>query len=286
MKKYVVITCANKKIGNFVTSHWLRSLKENVNLKNIDIVVIDYGLTKEQKNRLFKKDVVVYQGTKEYHIVNKRFFDSVKILSENNYNQVLFIDGGDIIFQDDISHLFNKDRKYIRACHIGKNIFFYKWMLMGLFDSTAKEKLWKILKNKHILNAGVIFAPTDKFVKMARLMATLIKNKDLFGPDQLAFNYFAYKDRVKILKNIYNFMPSTTENEFFIKEGVFYTKDLKKIPIVHNSGQIDLTRSIKNFGYGKSFNQIKSLIYNLKKTQYSILRFYKEIKLQSKTPPF
>ena len=40
-----------------------------------------------------------------------------KILSEKKYDQVLSIDGGDIIFQTDISDLFEKNKNTFRACY-------------------------------------------------------------------------------------------------------------------------------------------------------------------------
>jgi len=43
--KNLFITCSDEKCANFIINHWLKSLKANVNLSNIDIVVIDYGLT-------------------------------------------------------------------------------------------------------------------------------------------------------------------------------------------------------------------------------------------------
>ena len=61
-----------------------------------------------------------------------------------------------------------------------------------------------------------------------------------------------------------------------IKKGIFYKHNREKITIVHNAGQMDFFRPINNFGYGKEFNQIKYVIYNVKKTQYQILGWYKK----------
>lgn len=274
MKKYVVITCANKKIGNFVTSHWLRSLKENVNLKNIDIIVIDYGLTIKQKKYLIEKGVTIYQGESKYHIVNKRFFDAGKFINKSGYEQILFIDGGDIIFQDDISQIFEKNKNDFRV--VVKNTMFFKWNITNNFGKNIQEKIWKTLKNKKIINAGVIFAPKDKFIALSKCMKKLIKNKNAFGPDQVVLNYHLYKDKFISLDNRYNFILPMEEKGFFVKNGVFYKSNHNKIAIVHNAGQMELTRVITNFGYGGKHNQIKHLVYALKRTQYKILADYKE----------
>lgn len=132
--KNVIITCANRKIGGFVIDHWLRSLKANVNLKNIDIVVIDYGLSDSQADRLKKEKVILCKGDKKHHIVNKRFFDSAKFLKSKKYDQVLFADGGDVIFQEDVSHIFKKDKKLFRVVPIGMGVLFFQWFLLNNFD--------------------------------------------------------------------------------------------------------------------------------------------------------
>ncbi len=277
MKKNVIITCSNEKSGDFVVNHWYRSLKDNVNLANIDVVVIDYGLSIDQKNKLKKEKVVLFPGEKKYHIVNKRFFDSARYLKGKPYDQVLFVDGGDIIFQEDIAPVFEKDKNTFRVVPLGMEVLFFEWFIFNNFKKGIKEKIWKIVKNKPVINAGVIFAPYQKFISLCELMKKLIKDKNAFGPDQIILNYFLYQADFKFIDNKYNFMMSTEKKGFIVKKGVFYKPGGEKIAIVHNSGQIDLTRPIKNFGYGKEFNQIKHLVYNLKKTQYKLLGAYKKI---------
>ena len=60
-------------------------------------------------------------------------------------------------------------------------------------------------------------------------------------------------------------------SDFFIKEGIFYFKNKKIVSIVHNTGGYKFFRPIKNFGYGKEYNQ-------LKKTVFHTLRFLARIK--------
>ncbi|MBI5127493.1 hypothetical protein HZA76_03510 [Candidatus Roizmanbacteria bacterium] len=277
MPKNVIITCSNDKSGDFVVNHWYKSLKNNVNLTNIDVVVIDYGLSVEQKNKLKKQSVILFPGEKKYHIVNKRFFDSAKYLKDKFYDQVLFADGGDIIFQEEISSVFEKNKDTFRVVPLGMEVLFFEWFIFNNFKKGIKEKIWKTVKNKPVINAGVIFAPCQKFIELCELMKKMIKDKNAWGPDQIILNYFLYQTGFKFIDNKYNFMMSTEEKGFIVKNGIFYKSNGKKIAIVHNAGQIDLTRPIKNFGYGKEFNQIKHLVYNLKKTQYKLLGAYKKI---------
>lgn len=275
--KNVIITCANEKTSSFLINHWLKSLRDNVDLKNIDVAVIDYGFSEKQKRLLVKNKVVVVKGTRKYHIVNKRFFDAGDFLKKNRYDQVLFVDGGDVIFQEDVSKMFAKDKNTFRVVPLGMEVLFFEWFIFNNFEEGIKEKIWGVVKNKPVINAGVIFSPAVKFIDLCDFMKKLIKNKSAFGPDQIVLNYYLYQKGFKFINNKYNFMMSTEEKGFLIKKGVFYKTNGEKIAIVHNAGQIDLTRPIKNFGYGKEFNQIKRLVYNLKKTQYKILGAYKKI---------
>lgn len=276
--KNVIITCANEKIGNFVINHWLRSLLDNVNLKNTDIVVIDYGLSNFQKNQLIKRGVILFNGTKKYHIVNKRFFDSASFLKKNKYDQVLFVDGGDIVFQEDISHIFREDKNLFRVVPIGMEVLFFQWFLLNNFEEKIEEMIWKQVKGKPVINAGVIFAPSDKFIQLCDHMFKMIKNKDSFGPDQIIVNYYLYKNKlVKFIDNKYNFMMSTEKKGFLVKKGIFYKNSGQKISIVHNAGQMDIFRPIDDFGYGTSKNKLKHFIYHAKRTQYQILEAYKKI---------
>lgn len=280
MKKNVIITCSNKKIGNFIINHWLKSLKENVKLKNTDIILINYGLTPSQKKRLIKENVILYEGTEEYHIVNKRFFDTAEILKENSYDQVLLIDGGDIIFQDDISHLFDKNKNVFRVVPVGAQVLFFEWFItfFGNFSKKTRKAIWNKVKNKPVINAGVIFAPVDKFIEMCEIMKKMIKNKDSFGPDQIIVNYYLYKNGCyKFIDSKYNFLMSTEKKGFTVKKGIFYKKNGEKVAIVHNAGQMDFFRPIDDFGYGRSKNKLKHLIYHAKRTTYEIFKTYKQI---------
>lgn len=276
MLKNVIVTCSNEKYGDFLINHWLKSLKDNVNLSNVDVVVINYGLSPSQINLLKKETVIIFEGLKKYHIVNKRFFDTEKYLRKNKYDQILFIDGGDTIFQEDISSIFNKDKNLFRTIPIGMEILFFEWFIGNNFEKKIKEKIWKVVRNKPVINAGVIFAPYKKFLYLCKQMIKLIKNRNTFGPDQIIVNYILYQLGVKFLDKKYNFMMNTVPEGFIVKNGIFYKTNGEKIAIVHNAGQMDLFRPIKNFGYGKKYNQLKYLIYHAKKTLYQILSWYKK----------
>lgn len=277
MLKNIIITASNAKTGDFVIDHWLKSLKDNIKMDNLDVLVIDYGLSSSQKKVLEEKGAIVMEGLKKYHIVNKRFFDAARFLKKHEYNQVLFIDSGDVIFQGDFTSVFNTNSDSFRVAPLGKRILFYKWFVFNHFEREVKREIWKVIRNRPVINAGVIFAPAKKFIELCDDMEHLIRDKEEFGPDQIIVNYHLYNDSVKFIDSKYNFMMSTAYAGFKLKDGVFYKLSGEKIVIVHNAGQMDFFRPIYNFGYGKSFNQVKHVIYFLKRCTYYVLETYKRL---------
>ena len=278
MKKSVVITSANAATGDFLINHWFRSLRNNNDLTKIDVMVIDYGLTKLHTKILKQAGVIVLQGSKKYHIVNKRFFDAALYLKKHSYEQVLFIDSGDVIFQADISQMLWSSPTHFRVGLIGKRILFYKLLISQHFKEDVKKEIYRVIKHKPVINAGVLFAPVDKFIALCDEMQSLIRDKNEFGPDQIIVNYYLYKNKesLTIIDSKYNFMMSTAYAGFRIKKGEFFKLSGEKIAIVHNAGQMNIFRPIHNFGYGPSYNQLKHVMYFLKRSMYFLLEMYKK----------
>lgn len=274
--KNAIITAANAKVGDFVINHWLASLVDTNDLRTTDVIVIDYGLTETQISALRKKKVIVLPGTKQYHIVNKRFFDAASYLKTRSYGQVLFVDSGDVIFQGNISKVLATNQDCFRVVPLGKRILFYKWFIFNHFEEDVKREIWRVIRNKPVINAGVIFAPAKKFIELCDRMQALIRDKEEFGPDQIVVNYHIYNDSFKFIDAKYNFMMSTAYAGFRIKKGAFYKLSGEKIVIVHNAGQMDIFRPIYNFGYGVNHNQIKHVMYFLKRSMYYFLEMYKK----------
>ncbi len=260
MVKNVIITSCNAKYGDFLIHHWLKSLKENVDLKNIDLVILDYGLTPEQVHTLTKtKQVRVVKCREDGKIVVIRFRDMLNFLKKKSYNQVMCCDGGDIIFQKDINHLFEKDKKKFRAvCEDESLPLSQIYMnLQNSIDNRIKPQIRKYIKNQKMINAGVIFAPRNKFMKLCSACNMYVQDKNKFGPDQIIVNYLLYKEGFVKLNKEYNFVVYASGNSFKIKKGIFYNENNEKISIVHNTGGSPYMRAIKNFGYGERFNKIR-----------------------------
>ncbi len=244
---------------------------------NIDVIVLDYGLTKGQVAGLKKENVTVVKCVKDGHVNIIRFRDMAHLLKKNKYDIVMATDGGDIIFQADISGLFEKDNKSQRAVYEDSYIDFKELFLKNNFSLEAQRRIKKVLDKKKMINAGVLIAPSSKFIKMCEECFSLIKTKTSFGPDQIAVNYILHRDGFEELDKVYNFVVSTVNKKFYVKEGVFYSEN-KKIPVVHNSGRVSFFRPVKDFGYGQGYNKVKKLTLCGIRVIFQILNFLKKEK--------
>lgn len=277
MKKHAVITSSDATYGDFLIGHWLVSLTENVDLTDLDIAVIDYGLRKEHVDHLNSRNVIIIPGTRSGHIVTARFMDAGAFLKYSSYDQVLFVDGGDVIFQRDISHLFRSDTNAYRVVKLNMEVLFFESFIPRNFPPAEKQMLWQTLKGKPVLNAGFIIAPKDKFVSLAEQVDKLVTRKNAYGPDQVVVNYVLHRDEVQILNRTYNFMIGTEPDGIIIRDGTFYTRDGERIAVVHNAGHDRMVRPIRNFGYGANHNQLKWIVYSGRLVMFSAMRVWKSL---------
>ncbi|MEM4181856.1 MAG: hypothetical protein QXX68_01745 [Candidatus Pacearchaeota archaeon] len=257
--KNIIITACDEKYGDFLINHWLKSLKDNVDLKNIDVAVIDYGLNKKQKEILKKEKVILIKKKKSGQVGNIRIKDCANWLKNKRYKYVLFCDGWDIIFQTDLKELFDKKPKKPMLSYDDSNLLFQPYINPVYFRLKNIPKIQKMLLKKRMLNVGVIFGPKKEIIKLFEKSFKLIKNKNYYGAEQIAINYFAYKEGFEELDQRFNCMPLCTKIKFHIKEGKFYDEKNNIIPIIHNAGKEKFIRGIKNFGYGKNHNKLKTI---------------------------
>ena len=114
-RKHAIVSLSDAVCGDFAIEHWHSSLVDNVNLKDIDVIVLDYGLTPKQRKCLESKGVECRASEKNGWIGTMLWRDLAGLLKERDYDQVLTTDAGDIIFQADIRHLFEQDKDSYRA---------------------------------------------------------------------------------------------------------------------------------------------------------------------------
>lgn len=277
--KHVIITSSDARYGDFVIDHWHRSLCEHVDLQEVDVVVLDYGLNEGQRGRLESAGVLLHHCQLDGNITNIRYRDMADFLASKNYDQVFAVDGGDIIFQSDIRHLFEQDKGTFRGVCEERDIPFHDLILPQKdMDREVYRQMFDFLKGKPTVNGGVLFGPASKFEEMWKEFQRHCHSFNVFGTDQLVVNNFVYRNGFTQLDKKYNFAIVTMKTQFQIRQGVFYDLGGDPIPVVHNAGMNSSTRCIHKFGYGKDRNKRKWLTPIVLYAFFGLLNFYKRLR--------
>lgn len=258
MRPYLILTCSDGQHGDFLVRHWLRSLMENVDLSQIDVAIIDYGLTSSQLEVL-RQHVIIIPGNRQGLVVNSRFIDAKRFLKSRKYDQILSVDGGDIIFQSDISPMFHSHPDSFRAVKQDINHLYFERYINLQFRGEIRQRLWQALKGKPVINAGVIFAPVSLFIQLCEQIQKLADPLKK-GSDQIIVNYFLHTHGLHLIDKQYNFMLPTDQEGYILRHGKYLNSSGGTIAVVHNAGGVDLLRPIANFGYGSGYNRRKALI--------------------------
>jgi hypothetical protein len=260
-KKHALITACDAKCADFLRDHWLPSLRDNVRLDDIDVIVLDYGLTPEQQRGIDAQGVIRCCRPRDGFVNNLRFRDVAALLEEASYDQVLLIDSGDIIFQADISDVFEKNKDTFRIVCEQKYTAQYEYFISTSdFEHDDYTRMVKSLRGTHIINSGVVFGPASRFRQLWPSMRELVKGFQNWGTLQLALNYLFYRDGFVEIPYQYNFIIMTARSKYRIVDSRFYDSEGKLIPVVHNAGGKDLLRYVTNFGYGPGRNRRKWLM--------------------------
>lgn len=278
----LIITSADAQIEDFLVNQWLKSLIENVDLSNIEVVVLDYGISKTVKDKLVKQNVAIVACENNGHVVNLRLRDTATFLARSRvkYDQVMLIDGGDTIFQSDISKLFRKDNQDIFIATQNMKISRHYIYTHSSFTSEIGDLMYKFTLGKPVLNFGLVIGPVAKVVDLCKQANDLIVDKSKFLVDQMAVNYLLHRSGYLELDKKYNFMKLFHDMKVTNNSGVLCFSGGEVIPIVHNNGGKDWIRPYRNFGYGKDKNQINlvsyiatSLLVKLRRALGGILTF-------------
>lgn len=273
-KKILIATASDAKFGDFLIEHWLKSLLLNIDRNLVDITILDYGLTDAQKSRLIEKDVNVMQCKRDGHVVNIRYRDLLTFLQNNTYEQAMICDGGDMIFQANIMELFEENTEEFRAvCEDIPPPAIEFTLLNNTFTPELSEKISLTLKNRKMINGGLVVGSAQKIQHLCEYMLDHITDSSLFGPDQVVLNYLLYTEGFHQLPSKYNFVITTSNEKFTIKNGTFYIHKNEYISIVHNAGAKPYLRPIKDFGFGPEHNKFKPIAYYLLRTLYRTKKF-------------
>lgn len=262
MKTNVLITASDRRYGDFLIEHWLRSLRDNADLSDIDVAVLDYGLSTAQRFYLQTNSVLVYPGKRDGHVTVIRYRELRSLLQTHpEYEQAALCDSGDIIFQGDIAPVFKRDTASFRAVCEDYKPFFSIFISPDFFDAEDRERLSECFIRNPMINGGFVVGPREKMIALADECLSVIKDKTRFGPDQIVVNDVLYRDRFVRLDPLYNYVIATAKEGIKIEGGAFMTGEYREPVVVHNAGNIGALRPIEDFGYGPSHNKLKEDVY-------------------------
>jgi hypothetical protein len=251
---HVIVTSSDSRYGDFLVRHWGRSLKTNVDLQDIDVVVLDYGLTNTQRKGIESLGFQIKAGKRDGHVVNVRFRDTRDWLRKTSYDQVLMIDSGDIIFQSNIRHLFEKDQQQFRAaCEDLLVPAFARFISTEDFEPAVFQEIYKFLECRPLINCGLVLGPREKMVALCDVCCDKTVSLHRAGVDQLLTNYHLHREGFVSLAPGYNFVLLSTRHKFKMWDGQFLDMQDRLIPVVHNAGMG--TRLFRDFGFGPSCNR-------------------------------
>jgi hypothetical protein len=278
--KHAIVTCCDARCGDFLTEHWMRSLHDNVDLDQVDVVVIDYGLSDDQRQRLLNRDVLLHSAKVDGNITNIRYRDIGEFLAGHQYDQVLAVDGGDVIFQADIRHLFETSKDCFRGVCEQIDIPFHDLILPTTdMDKEQYRRIFAYLADKKTINGGMLLGPAQGFRDLWIDFQRTCRSFDVFGTDQLVVNYLLYQQGFVQLDQKYNFVIMSSSTPFLIRQGKFYGQDNELIPVVHNAGMNSFTRCIDRFGYGPQCNRRKRLVPFVLHAYFYLLNIGKRMRL-------
>jgi hypothetical protein len=260
MKKHVIFTASDAKYGDFLIDHWYASLRENVDLRDLDVVVLDYGLSTAQRYYLTGQGVAVHPGRRDGHVVMLRFRDMAGYLQSHPYEQAVLSDSGDIIFQADFSRAFAIHPEKFRGVAEDLRPAFGVFLTEEYFTPEDRRRIRKSLRDVPMVNAGFILGPAARMRALGEEVYRVILDKDHFGPDQLVVNDIFLREGCHLLERTYNFVVATSKVNLEIHAGTFYA-DGELMAVVHNSGNLKFLRPIENFGYGPDRNELKKEVY-------------------------
>jgi hypothetical protein len=214
----------------------------------VDVVVLDFGLNPGQRAAL--DGIRVVPSRLESSISVCRRVETMRFLEENDYDQVLAVDCGDLIFQGDVSHLFETQRACLRG--VPERYPIPLPILLRGTRGKLRRSLREQLRGRAMVNAGFLLGPSEKMRDLGREIRRQMA--DLMH-DQPAVSCLLHQSGFEALDEAYNFVLWTSRRSFYVNDGIFHTDGGERPAVVHNSGLRDPFRIVGDFGYGPGCNR-------------------------------
>jgi hypothetical protein len=179
------------------------------------------------------------------------------------------IDGGDIIFQTDIRHLFEHNQKEFRAaCEDLLVSAFAQIISTEDFEPTVFQEIYDFLEQLPLINCGFILGPREKMLELCDVCCDNTSTLRRAGVDQFLTNYHLHREGFVHLAPEYNFVLISTRRRYKVRSSQFVDLEGQLIPVVHNAGMG--IRLFKDFGFGPSCNR-KDHVVAVARVAWSVL---------------
>jgi hypothetical protein len=247
-KPHTIITASDASCGDFLVTHWLASLRENVVLDLVDVVVLDFGLTAGQRAALDGVRVVPVRGEGSVNV--SRRAETARFLEKHDYDQVLAVDGGDLIFQRDLSHLFETHKDLLRG--VPERYPIPLPILLRGTHGALRRSIREQLRGRSMVNGGFLLGPSEKMQDLGHAIRCQMADLRF---DQPLVSCLLHQSGFLALDEIYNFVLWTARQSFQVEDGTFHTDGGERVAVVHNTGLMNPFRVVADFGYGPGHNQ-------------------------------
>lgn len=247
-KPHAIVTASDARCGDFLVTHWLASLRENVVLDRADVVVLDFGLTGGQRAALDGVRTVPVHAEGSVNV--SRRAETARFLEKHDYDQVLVVDGGDLIFQRDVSHLFETHKDRLRG--VPERYPIPLPILLRGTRGGLRRSIRRQLRGRSMVNGGFLLGPSGKIQDLGHAIRRHMAELRF---DQPLVSCILHQSGFVALDETYNFVPWTTRRSFCVEDGIIHIGDGEKAAVVHNTGLRDPFRVVGDFGYGPGHNQ-------------------------------
>lgn len=269
----LLYTHCNAGAGDTLIRHWLRSARLHIDLTNIEIMVIDFGLSEHQREQLREEGVELWPARADGRTPNIQYRELASYLATRpDIDQVVYSDCGDLVFQADIAPILQRQGALMKAVLEPEFNLALHGMTLG-FGDVRPERLAEIratIGERPTANCGLVAGPRNTMMAIWDTYQAFCHGVDLHGTDQLIINYILRRDGFIELERSWNYVTFINHHRVYYDADGFLCDRAGRIAVVHNAGRHDAVRTISGFGY--RCGRIKPRVYT-----ESIRLFYRAL---------
>ena len=179
-----------------------------------------------------RRGVACYACVKDGHPGTVRVRDVATIAAKLGYDQVLAVDSGDLIFQADVSPLFEQDKHEFRAvCEELSVPIHHVFMDRSDFPPAVRRRILSFLYDKPVINGGFLLGPVAKFQGVLGKVRGAWRRPSVLLHRSNGVELHAPSGRVKPLEKRYNFVAISMLSRISIRRGAIYDEQGRIIPV-------------------------------------------------------